>query len=243
MTATLNALPVISRNRNICSCITTALVPTIFIINSGHLPAQVFVSCPVLLWNGYFIPFPPLLYFILPTAFSFPLAEYSIPYPCFFIPTCTIFYYLPTAFLICHGWGIATISINKSWALPCRPLCIIPRGSKKGMSFTFLAGIAMPMKWLCFLALGVVCFMNKFALKVTFEVSTTTRNSDIISLATKLSKFSQILNLYPYNKKRKFIDLFIIPFPSSLSLLPLSTFLLSRDLGPRVKGMCLGNYP
>ena len=37
----------------------------------------------------------------------------------------------------------------------------------------------------------------------TFE-ATSIRESDIISLATKLSQFSQILDLYPYNKKQKF---------------------------------------
>jgi hypothetical protein len=36
-----------------------------------------------------------------------------------------------------------------------------------------------------------------------FEV-TTTRDSEDISLATKLSEFSQILGLYPYNKRQKF---------------------------------------
>ena len=37
----------------------------------------------------------------------------------------------------------------------------------------------------------------------TFE-ATSIREFDIISLATKLSQFSQILDLYPYNKKKKF---------------------------------------
>ena len=40
----------------------------------------------------------------------------------------------------------------------------------------------------------------------TFE-ATSIRESDIISLATKLSQFSQILDLYPYNKKQKFTDI------------------------------------
>ena len=37
----------------------------------------------------------------------------------------------------------------------------------------------------------------------TFE-ATSIRESDIIFLAPKLSQFSQILDLYPYNKKQKF---------------------------------------
>ena len=42
--------------------------------------------------------------------------------------------------------GVATISINESWALPCRTLCIIPRRSKMGYHSAFWAGIDMTMR-------------------------------------------------------------------------------------------------
>jgi len=40
--------------------------------------------------------------------------------------------------------------------------------------------------------------------ELSFFSTTTTRDSDDISLAKKLSDFSQILELYPYNKRKKF---------------------------------------
>src|ERR1700761_2808113 len=55
---------------------------------------------------------------------------------------------LPLQILLHHNWllqgyirGVATISINESWALPCRALCIIPRRSKMGYHSAFWAGI------------------------------------------------------------------------------------------------------
>ena len=45
---------------------------------------------------------------------------------------------------ICRG--VATISINESWALLCRALCIIPRRSKMGYHSAFWAGIDMTMR-------------------------------------------------------------------------------------------------
>ena len=73
--------------------------------------------------------------------------------------------------------------------------------AEKGGSTTWMNCLACAIKE----QLGSDATQTLFS---AFEVSrfetTTTRNSDIISLATKLSKFSQILNLYPYNKKRKF---------------------------------------
>ncbi|KAF8811161.1 hypothetical protein BYT27DRAFT_7336233 [Phlegmacium glaucopus] len=42
------------------------------------------------------------------------------------------------------------------------------------------------------------------AFELTILETTTTRNPDITSLAKKLSQFSQTLELYPYNRKRKF---------------------------------------
>ena len=42
--------------------------------------------------------------------------------------------------------GVATISINESWALPCRALCIILRRSKMGYHSAFWAGIDMTMR-------------------------------------------------------------------------------------------------
>lgn len=73
--------------------------------------------------------------------------------------------------------------------------------AEKGGSTTWMNCLARAIKE----QLGSDATQTLFS---AFELSrfetTTTRNSDIISLATKLSKFSQILDLYPYNKKRKF---------------------------------------
>ena len=65
--------------------------------------------------------------------------------------------------------------------------------------------------WIKCLACAIKKQLGSDTTKTLFSASelstlgnTTTRNPDIISLAKKLSKFSQTLELYPYNQKRKF---------------------------------------
>ena len=73
------------------------LVPTIFIIKPGQLPAQVCVWCPALYEMDIFIPCLLLFHSSLQDI-SFPAHRFSFPAHSFFIPPCRIFHSLPTAF-------------------------------------------------------------------------------------------------------------------------------------------------